>query len=711
MTATTPTPARKRPGPDSQEATVLKDTDGASTASAPTPVALAKDDAEDAGRSRDTGNAAWRALLGRPTVRRLLPLGVAALVLVPLAAVLWGSGTWPAALTFDVQEPLDEVYGWVVNNRDTNPVFLYFLLHLSNWSDDSVAWMTGLLEGLGWFPVTVAAVLLSWRIGGLRDKRGLKLAGITAAVFAVCGVLGMWQATMETLALMAVAVSVAAVIGALLGLGAGLSDRFERILRPVLDTMQIMPAFAYLLPLVLLFDIGVPSALIATIIYAAPPMARLTALGLRGADPGVMEAATSLGTSPAQRLLTARLPLARKEILLGLNQTIMMALSMVTIASVIGAGGLGEEVFRALSTVDVGGALAAGIPIVLLAVWLDRMTSAAGERLGEGSAPAGSSWLHGYRAWIVTAVSGAALSVAGWLTLIAEWPEAWVLDIAPPVNDAVNWFTGHLAEDVPVVGGTRAWADGFTVWVLNPLRDGLTAMPWWLLVLLAAACALLAGGWGAMCTAALAMAGVGVLAVSDGSLWGHSLDTLSQAIAGVVVTLALGFAIGVAAARVPLLERLLRPVLDTMQTLPQFIYLIPVVALFNVGRAAAVAAAVLYALPAVVRITVQGLRQVDGATLEAARSMGASTFQQIRQVQLPLARPALMLALNQGVVLVLAMVIVGGFVGSGALGYDVVYGLQKSQLGIGLSAGVAIVLLGLVLDRTTQRAGKKLGTP
>ncbi|MCX2927199.1 ABC transporter permease subunit [Streptomyces sp. NEAU-W12] len=644
-------------------------------------------------------------MLRHPVVRRLLPLAVAAAVLVPLAALLWGSGTWPSELTADVRTPLDDAYTWVVNNRETHPVFLYFLLHLSNWSDGSVSWMTDLLESLGWFPVITAAMLLSWRAGGLRDRRGPKLAGVTFAAFAVCGVLGMWEATMETLALMAVAVTVSAAIGALLGLGAGLSDRFERILRPVLDTMQIMPAFAYLLPLVLLFDIGVPSALIATVIYAAPPMARLTALGLRGADPSVMEAAKSLGTSPAQRLLTARLPLARKEILLGLNQTIMMALSMVTIASVIGAGGLGEEVFRALSTVDVGGALAAGIPIVLLAVWLDRTTAVAGERLSEGAAPAGSSWLHGRRAWAVAAGSGAALGTVGWLLLIAEWPGTWTVNMAPPVNDAVGWFTGHLAEGVPVLGGTRTWADGFTIWVLDPLRDGLTAMPWWLMVLLAAALALLAGGWGAMCMAGLAMAGVGVIGV-----WATSLDTLSQAIAGVAVTLVLGFLIGVVAARVPLLNRLLRPVLDTMQTLPQFIYLIPVVALFNVGRSAAVAAAVLYALPAVVRITVQGLSQVDAATLEAARSMGASSFQQIRQVQVPLARPALMLALNQGVVLVLAMVIVGGFVGSGALGYDVVYGLQKSELGVGLSAGVAIVLLGLVLDRTTQRPGRPAGT-
>ncbi|MEN3586173.1 ABC transporter permease subunit [Streptomyces sp. ZYX-F-203] len=642
--------------------------------------------------------APHRSRLAHPLVRRLLPLVLVAAVAVPVAALVWGSGTWPSALTVDVKTPLDDAYTWVVRNRETNPVFLYFLLHLSNWADGSVGWMTDLLVNLGWFPVGLGAVLISWRIGGLRDRRGYRLAVVTLGAFAVSGALGMWEATMETLALMAVAVAVSAVVGGLLGLAAGLSERFEKILRPVLDTMQIMPAFAYLLPLVLLFGIGVPSALIATIIYAAPPMARLTALGLRGADPGVMEASRSLGASPWQRLLTARLPLARKEVLLGLNQTIMMALSMVTIASVIGAGGLGEEVFQALSTVDVGKALAAGVPIVLLAVWLDRVTATAGDRLGEGSDPSASRLLRGPRGWALTAVVLAVVGAVGSRLLIEEWPEPWTVDISRPVNEAVDWFTGHLAEGVPVLGGTRVWADGFTMWVLDPLRDGLTGTPWWLLVLLAAFFGLLAGGWGAMATAATAMAAVGVIGV-----WDRSLDTLSQAVAGVVVTLALGCLIGVVAARVPLLERLLRPLLDTMQTLPQFIYLIPVVALFNVGRSAAVAAAVLYALPAVVRITVQGLRQVDPAVLEASRSLGAGTFQQIRQVQVPLARPALMLALNQGVVLVLAMVIVGGFVGSGALGYDVVKGLQKSELGTGLTAGVAIVLLGLVLDRTTQR--------
>ncbi len=279
------------------------------------------------------------------------------------------------------------------------------------------------------------------------------------------------------------------------------------------------------------------------------------------------------------------------------------------------------------------------------------------------------------------------------------WPESWTVSLADPVNSAVAWTTDHLYSGVPVVGGTAVWAARFTGWILDPLRGGLQAAPWWLLLLVACALGLLAGTWRTALTAVLALGAVGVLGV-----WEASLDTLSQVLAAVAVTLVLGFAIGVGAARSARAERLLRPVLDVCQTLPQFVYLIPVVALFGVGRAPAAAAAVVYALPAVVRITVQGLREVDPTVVESARSLGATRSQLLRQVQLPLARPALLLAVNQAVVLVLAVVIIGGLVGGGALGYDVVLGLAQGDLATGLVAGAAIVCLGLFLDRVTQPA-------
>ncbi|MGW6772932.1 ABC transporter permease [Streptomyces sp. NPDC055037] len=642
--------------------------------------------------------------LGR-TLTRLLPLAVFAAVLVPLALTRWPGTAWPAALTVDLSAPLGGASDWIIDNRDSHPLFLYFFGHISNAVVLAVRGVYLLLLAAGWAGVTAAAGLIAWRVAGVR-------LALTAAVsFAVCGVLGMWVPTMQTLALMVVAVTASVVLGALLGLAAGLSDRLYRALRPLLDTMQVLPAFAYLLPVVLVFGIGVPAAVLATVVYAAPPMARLTALGLREADRGVMEAVASLGATARQRLLTARLPLARGQLLLGLNQTIMMALSMAVIASVIGAGGLGDRVYQALASVDVGAALAAGLPIVLLAVVLDRTTAAAGSgtagsgtagsrRAGSGSASgsgAGDRGGRGRLGWAVAALATVLVAIAGRLTDRLDWPETWTVNIAEPVNRAVDWMTAHLYSGVPVIGGTADWAGHFTTWVLDPLRGGLQALPWWAVLLLVAALALLIGTWQTALTAVLAMAAIGVLGV-----WKPSLDTLSQVLAAVAVTLVIGFAAGITAARSSRVEALLRPVLDVFQTLPQFVYLIPVVALFGVGRAPAVAAAVVYALPAVVRITTQGLRQVDPAAMESARSLGATGGQQLRQVQLPLAGPALRLALNQGVVLVLAVVIIGGLVGGGALGYDVVFGLAQGDLATGLVAGAAIVCLGLMLDRVTQ---------
>ncbi|PGH48600.1 proline/glycine betaine ABC transporter permease [Streptomyces sp. Ru87] len=625
----------------------------------------------------------------RPAAAKLLVLALAAVVAVPLLHAKWSSGSWPGALTVDVSGPLGEVSGWIVDNRGSHGLFLYFFGYVSGAVVLAVRGVYLLLLALGWAGVTALAALVAWRVAGVR------LALTSAVAILLCGVLGMWLPTMQTLALMVVAVLVSVVLGALLGLAAGLSERTYRLLRPVLDTMQVLPAFAYLLPVVLVFGIGVPGAVLATVIYAAPPMARLTALGLRGADKGVMEAAASLGATGTQRLLTARLPLARKELLLGLNQTIMMALSMAVIASVIGAGGLGDQVYQALSSVDVGAALAAGIPIVLLAIVLDRTTEAAGKRIG--AEPAGSHALRGWRGWGLVALTAAAVAVAGRLSGGRIWPDGWTVPIAGPVNTAKDWMVDHLYTGVPVIGGTADWAAHFTNWILNPLRDGLQSLPWWSVLLVVAALAWVIGTWRTALTAVLAMAVIGVLGV-----WEPSMDTLSQVLAAVVVTLVLGFAVGIAAARSERLERLLRPVLDVFQTMPQFVYLIPVVALFGVGRAPAAAAAVVYALPAVVRITTQGIRGVDPGALESARSMGATGGQQLRQVQLPLARPALLLAVNQGVVLTLAVVIIGGLVGSGALGYDVVFGLAQGDLATGLIAGAAIVCLGLMLDRVTQ---------
>ncbi|SCK15585.1 glycine betaine/proline transport system permease protein [Streptomyces sp. WMMB 714] len=647
------------------------------------------------------GPGPLQRLAGNP--RALLVLF--SLLVVVVSAAVTGSGAWPRGWTVDIETPLNDLDNWLVDNRETAPIFLYFLLHISNFAETSVDAITGLLESMGWLGVTLVGTLIAWAAGGADlSRRALRTGGTALGVFIVCGVLEMWEATMETLALMTAAVFASALLGALLGLAAGLSDRCERLLRPVFDTMQVMPAFAYLLPLLLMFGIGVPSALIATVIYAAPPMARLTSLGLRSADPAALEASTSLGSTPWQRLRTARVPLARRQMMLGLNQAIMMCLSMVVLASLIGSEGLGDEIYQALGSLDIGTALTAGTAVVLIAVLLDRTTSAAGERLDAVATAGTTRLMKQVRAgvWGLVLVLFGVFAAIGSAISESEWPEAWTVDITRQLDSGVGWFTDHLGSGVPVLGGTVTWAQGFTEYMLNPLRSGLLATPWWALALLVAVIGWVVGTWRAALTGLVCLGLVGVM-----GLWEVSMDTLSQVIGGLLLTVVVGFAFGILAARVERVDRLLRPVLDTMQTMPQFVYLIPVIALVGLSRSAGIIAAVIYAAPAVIRITAQGLRYVDPAAMEASLSLGATGKQQLLQVQLPLARKSLLVGVNQGVVLVLSMVVIAGLIGGGALGYDVVQGLSKGNLSQGLPAGIAIVCLGIMLDRLTQPASAR----
>jgi glycine betaine/proline transport system permease protein len=194
-------------------------------------------------------------------------------------------------------------------------------------------------------------------------------------------------------------------------------------------------------------------------------------------------------------------------------------------------------------------------------------------------------------------------------------------------------------------------------------------------------------------------------------VWEPAMETLTQVLVGVVVTLVIGVTMGTWAARSNLVSQILRPINDAAQTMPAFVYLLPAVALFQPTRFSAILAAVIYAIPAVIRLVEDGVRNVSPTAIEAAESAGSTTFQVIRKVQLPMARRSLLTATNQGVVMVLAMVVVGGLVGGGALGYRVVSGLsQASDFGIGMSSALAIVLLGVMLDRITQGAGARRET-
>jgi glycine betaine/proline transport system permease protein len=556
-----------------------------------------------------------------------------------------------------------------------------------------IAALVGLFDelflSLGWPGVIAVAGAIGVVFGGAR------LGLLAVAGFLALGVLGLWEASMAVLSMMLAAVLLALVIGLPLGILAGRSERVARVLSPILDFMQIMPTLAYLTPITLLFLIGVAPSTVATLIFAVPAAIRITALGIRGVSATTVEAARSLGATEGQLLRKVLLPLSRRPIGLAINQTIMLALSMVVITSLIGAPGLGRNLQVALSKVDVGASFDAGIAIVILAIVLDRLTYAAGEWADPRTRATRKRW--GGR-WITIGVPLAiiGLGLAAPLFLDAtQFPEEITFSFRGPVNTLVTWFTDTFRTI------TLGIKDVVTNLVLNPLETVLTEAPWWLVAIPFLVVTWTISGRRAAIVVAICLGLIMAL-----GLWAHSMATLANVVVGTLITLGIGLVIGILSARHDRFRAAIRPLLDAAQTLPAFVYLIPALALFNPTRFTAIVAAVIYALPPVIRLVDVGIRSVPATVIEAAVASGSTARQLLWKVQLPMSRRALLLAANQGIVMVLSMVVIGALVGAGALGYDVITGFaQGSDFGKGLAAGLAIVLLGILLDRITQGAG------
>ena len=602
---------------------------------------------------------------------------------VVLAMLVLASGlqaTFPDAWQVPLGERIDDLQAWVIRNRTTHPLFTLFFRPLALGAAYGLAEINAQLALLGWPGVllligTVAVVVAGWRV-----------AAVAVAALLAIGLIGQWADAMITLSLMGVAVAASVAIGVPLGVLAGRVRWVEHALRPVLDAMQTIPAYVYLLPLVFLFGIGNPAAIVATIIYALPPVVRLTAMGVRNVPQESLELGAAAGTTNRQLLRTVQLPLALPSIRVGINQTIMMALAMVVIGSLIGATGLGLEVLRGLQTLDIGRALDAGVAIVLLAVVLDRITYGAGARGHRRM----SGWIAA-GAVVAAAVVGRLL---GALAVADDVPFAGAFSLATPANQAEAWARTEL------FAFTSAFSDAVIIYGLNPLRALLLVLPWWLFATIVAIVAWRIAGQGVAFFSVVAFATIGAT-----GMWSDTMNTLSQVGVATVISIVLAIPVGVAASQSDALDRGLRPILDGMQTLPAFVYLVPVVALFNIGRVPGLIASVIYALPPAVRLTNAGIREVSAETVEAARSQGATRWQLLRTVQLPLAKPAILMGVNQTTMMVLAGVIIAGLIGAGGLGIEAVRGLTRGEIGRGVEAGLAIVLVGIVLDRITQALG------
>jgi glycine betaine/proline transport system permease protein len=639
----------------------------------------------------------WRSRL------TIVGLIVAAMVVVHLAASR--TQTWPDGLVWhSLTQYLDNIQNWLSAEGDkAQPNVAYRVIHgISSGLDNLVHWLYELFSSwLTWPATTVLGTLIALRFGGRRA------AAIMLASFASFALLGLWDEAMQTLALMLVAVALSLIVGVPLGIWAGKSDRFMRTITPVLDAMQIIPAFAYLMPVVIFFSVGPAAAVITTMVYSVPPAVRITALGIRGVHPNTVEAATALGSTGRQVLWKVQLPLARRLLLLSVNQTILFALSMVVIAGLINTeGGLGAPVTNGLNS-NPALAILAGAAIVVMAIGLDRVTEAIALRTDPTKRHLDSAGRKRARLMTV-AVAGtvAAVALAGHLTgagaAYSRWTaQDWLLARVQSVLDYVQKPTTFLFNHITNPIGTFLVAH-----LLQPLDTFLVETPWFVTLIGLTLIAFVLSGLRPAVTTLLMFVLIGVIGE-----WRDAMDTFSQVLVATAIAVLIGVVLGVLAAESTRVSRVTRPVNDVLQTLPQLVYVIPFVYVFPISYVPGLIASVLYAFPVVVRLVERGVRDVAPATVEAAESFGATRLQVLLKVKIPLARDAIMLGVNQGIIMVLAVVVIAGLVGSGALGYAVAAGLQRGQFGIGVVASIAILAMGIALDRVTRgnrTAGKRV---
>lgn len=662
------------------------------------------------------------------------------LALIFIHQFLFNFGSFPAAWDVHLREPIDTFKFWVIDNRSTHPIFQIFFESLSGGIEFGLRSLENFLLGLPWPVIVVGIFLLANKTYELR----LSLLATFCILF--MGLVGLWQESMQTLALMTVSVILSLLVGIPLGIISARSNRFEAALRPILDAMQTMPAFVYLIPAVLFFGIARVPSVIATVIYAIPPAIRLTSLGIRQVPHEVVEAATSFGSTRRQLLWKIQIPLALPTIMAGVNQTIMMALGIVVIAAMIGAGGLGRVVLDTLRKLHVGEALEAGLAIVMLAILLDRVSFAfsqagqhqprqqntfhllppAWERFSLAWAVEkriawlyrqgrfGTEWVarlfkhplvYRYRYEVTSLFILLCLTAIGlaWGTTI--FPDEWQLTIREPVDSAVLWMRDNLYE-YKLAGlslGTGPMSDFITLYLLNPLDHLLQEeLAWPVIILFFALLGYALSSWRLALGSAVLLLSIGFIGA-----WDLAMVTLSQVIVAVMLSLILVIPLGIGAAKSNTVKAILFPILDFLQTIPTFVYLVPVIMLFNIGRVPGIIASVLYALPPAIRLTSLGIRQVDAEILEAATAFGSTSRQTLFKVQLPLAMPSILAGVNQCVMMVLSMVVIAGMVGGAGLGLEAVNGLSRSQMGRGIEAGLAIVFMAIVLDRLLQAWAKR----
>lgn len=642
-----------------------------------------------------------------------------------------GLRSYPSDWTLPITDWLNVLMEWFV---DSNKPFFRGISWLMGFP---MQWMADLLLWLPWSVFVVLAVLIGYRAGRM------PLAGFTAAALLYVLGMGLWPDTMNSLALVAVSVPLAVGLGFGLGVAGFFWPRVERFLTPMMDVTQTVPAFAYLLPILLLFGFGPVVGLIAGVIFAFPPMVKNTIIGLREVPSEIIESGLMSGATPAQLFFLVRCRAGLRQILLGVNQTTMAALSMIIIASIIGGSeDIGWRVLSTLRKAEFGESLVAGIVIALMAMVLDRITHGLAVREPDMLQDQGFVQRHRFGLTLLAAalVTGLAAQLVPALNL---WPESWTYDPSDLLNRGIE---GFVVSAKPVLDAVKNFVIftlimplkiGFLN-VVGPFTWGFSATLWHalgyaVLVLALSGYALQKGRTG------LAIAGLsfglimffgltnltwpgaslllvwfgyrsggarlatGTAAALGFILISGSFDkaVLSVQLCGlaIVASFLIGGALGILAAENDRFSRLIRPINDTLQTMPPFVLLIPIIMIFKIGEFSALLAIISYAIVAPIRYTEYGIRNVAKEVVEASTSMGCTRWQLLWRVKIPLAMPNIMLGLNQAIMFGISMLVITALVGTDELGQVIYIGLSKGNFGIGFLAGIAMAVIAILADQ------------
>jgi glycine betaine/proline transport system permease protein len=552
--------------------------------------------------------------------------------------------------------------------------------------------------GTPWTIVTVGAAILGYKLSG----RGLAIFAAITMIY--ISIFGQWEPSMQTLSFILVSAPVSFILGLGLGIMAYKSKKVEGVLSPILLVMQTMPQYAFLVPAMVLFGIGDHAGALITIVVATPPMILLTLLGLRAISPEVIEAGKMSGCNDLQLMFKVLIPTAKRDILIGVNQVIMVCLSMAVISSFIGAKGLGWNLLLALNRLNIGLALEAGVCISLIAVLLDKMSLAWANK--QTNYFVNINFFQRYKyglLFALTVLVGSLLSYFGSIyfkegfNYLYEIPHNKGISNEDFWNRGVDWIWDTFFYPLKIF---NTW---LIVDVLQPMRAAFLRMPVVATFVLVMGTGYIIGGL----RSALVVGGL-TLFIALTEWWDRALVTAYMATFGVIVSSIIGITIGTLCAQKNYSSKFILGVCDIFQTFPSFVYLIPVMMLFGVTDTSVLIAVVIYATIPATRYTVEGLQSIPPDLHDAGAMSGVNNIQRLLKIDFPLAFPHIMLGVNQTVVFALFMVIIGAFIGTEDLGQYILKAISDRQgAGKGLILGICVAFIGLIADHMIKTYAKQ----